>query len=91
MGFASDWLEKRTVFPEFIKEAPHANTGIIVVVPAYNEPGIEVMLDSLLLCDKPACEVEVIVVVSAPADASAESKTNNIVCLKNIEGWKKRN
>jgi hypothetical protein len=91
MGFASDWLEKRAVFPEFITEAPHANTGIIVVVPAYNEPGIAVMLDSLLLCDKPACEVEVIIVVNAPSDAGSESLSNNEDCLKNIVSWKKHN
>ena len=91
MGFASDWLEKRAVFPEFINEAPHANTGIIVIVPAYNEPGIAVMLDSLLFCDKPACEVEVIIVVNAPSDANADSIRNNEDCIKNIEGWKKRN
>ncbi len=91
MGFASDWLEKRAVFPEFINEAPHANTGIIVIVPAYNELGIEVMLDSLLLCDKPQCEVDVIIVVNAPSDACAEIISNNEDCVKNIEGWKKRN
>ena len=40
MGFASTYLEKRTLFPEIIKEAPDKQTGIIVVVPACNEPGI---------------------------------------------------
>ena len=40
MGFASTWLEERALFPELINEAPDKQTGIIVVVPAYNEPGI---------------------------------------------------
>ena len=40
MGFASAYLESRALFPEIIDEAPDKNTGIIVVVPAYNEPGI---------------------------------------------------
>ena len=40
MGFASAYLEERALFPELIKEAPDKNTGIIVVVPAYDEPGI---------------------------------------------------
>ena len=39
MGFASAYLEERALFPEIIKEAPDKHTGIIVVVPAYNEPG----------------------------------------------------
>ena len=47
MGFASAYLEKRAFFPEIIKEAPDNETGIIVVVPAYNEPGLARLLDSL--------------------------------------------
>ena len=65
------------------------NTGIIVVVPAYNEPGIAKLLNSLASCDEPDCKVEVIVVVNAPANASAESIRNNEECIRNIESWKK--
>ena len=50
MGFASSWLKERALFPELIKEAPSANTGIIVVVPSYDEPEITDLLDSLDLC-----------------------------------------
>ena len=49
------------------------NTGIIVVVPAYNEPEYDKLLDSLASCYEPDCKVEVIIVVNAPADASPES------------------
>ena len=73
MGFASAWLKERALFPELIKEAPAENTGIIVVVPAYDEPDITDLLDSLALCQEPDCKVEVIIIVNAPADASAES------------------
>ena len=50
MGFASTYLEERALFPEKIKEAPDRETGIIIVVPAYNEPGINKLLDSLVQC-----------------------------------------
>ena len=40
MGFASTWLEERALFPEIIQEPTDKQTGIIVVVPSYNEPGI---------------------------------------------------
>ena len=40
MGFASAYLEERALFPEIINEAPDKQTGIIVVVPSYDEPGI---------------------------------------------------
>ena len=77
MGFASTYLEERALFPEIIKEAPDKKTGIIVVVPAYNEPGINKLLDSLAVCREPECKVEVIIVVNAPADAADESIENN--------------
>ena len=91
MGFASTYLEERTLFPEKIKEAPDRETGIIIVVPAYDEPGITELLDSLVQCQVPECKVEVIVVINAPENATAESIQNNINTLINIEGWKKEN
>ena len=85
MGFASAYLEERALFPELIKEAPDKQTGIIVVVPAYNEPDITSLLDSLALCTEPECGVEVIVVVNAPADAVQSISENNELTIKNIE------
>jgi hypothetical protein len=91
MGFASAYLEKSAIFPEIINEVPDRQTGIIVVVPAYNESGIVNLLNSLSLCSEPQCKVEVIIVVNAPPDASEESLQNNISTLKEIEIWKKAN
>jgi hypothetical protein len=91
MGFASTYLEHRALFPEIIKEAPDDNTGIIVIIPAYNEPDICRLLNSLALCNEPECKVEVIVVVNAPENVSQESIENNRLTLTNIESWKKRN
>jgi glycosyltransferase involved in cell wall biosynthesis len=89
MGFASNWLEERELFPLLINEAPDKHTGIIVVVPAYNEPDILRLLDSLLLCEKPDCKVEVIIVVNAPENASDECLRNNRLTISKIESWKK--
>ncbi len=89
MGFASAWLEERALFPELIKEAPSENTGVIVVVPSYDEPGITDLLDSLALCQEPECKVEVIIIVNAPSDASRESLKNNQESIRNTEIWKK--
>jgi hypothetical protein len=91
MGFASAYLEERTLFPEKINEAPDRETGIIIVVPAYDEPGITELLDSLEQCQVPECKVEVIVVINAPENASPESMENNKKTLVNIEGWKIEN
>jgi len=91
MGFASAYLEERALFPQIINEAPDNNTGIIVVVPAYNEPGIVRLLDSLLECQAPRCGVEVIIVINAPADATSEIKANNLIAFNSIQSWKNKN
>jgi hypothetical protein len=91
MGFASTYLETRALFPQKIEEAIDCETGIIVVVPAYNEPGINKLLDSLAKCREPECKVEVIIVINAPDDAEGESLENNRITFNNIESWKKEN
>lgn len=91
MGFGSVYLEERALFPEQIDEAVDSETGIIVVVPAYNEPGIHTLLDSLAQCGVPECKTEVIVVINAPDNATEESLENNRITLNNIESWKRQN
>jgi hypothetical protein len=91
MGFASEWLEKRAVYPKLINENPDINTGIIIVIPAYNEVGISFTLDSLFDCKRPSCNTEVIIVINAPSDAPAEHIANNKKSVKNIENWKNLN
>ena len=88
MGFASDYLEKRALFPELIKEAPSEDTSIIVVVPSFDEPEITYLLDSLNLCAKPACSVEVLIIVNAPEGAEENSLLNNRESIDKIELWK---
>jgi glycosyltransferase involved in cell wall biosynthesis len=91
MGFASAYLEQRALFPEQIGEAVDSKTGIIIVVPAYNEPGINILLESLAHCEVPECKTEVIVVINAPDNATRESLENNRITLNNIESWKRQN
>ncbi len=91
MSFASDYIDRRTLFPPLIKEAPDINTGIIIVIPSYGEENVVRLLDSLALTSRPDCEAEVIVVVNAPADASSQSLENNRKTLSDIESWNRQN
>ena len=91
MGFASAWLDKRTLFPRLIGTKPDKNTGIIIVVPAYNEPVITSLLNSLSRCESPECKSEVVVVVNAPPDADNEALRINEKCINDIELWKDQN
>ena len=91
MSFASDYIERRTLFPPLIHEAPDINTGIITIIPSYGEENIVRLLDSLALTSRPECETEVIVVVNAPDNASSESLENNRKTLSDIDSWKLQN
>jgi hypothetical protein len=89
MGFASAYLNDRTIFPVLINEAPDTKTGIITVVPAYNEPAVITLLDSLYMCTEPPCKVEVIIIVNAPSDADAGKIAVNRETITRIEQWKR--
>ncbi len=91
MGFAADWLNRRALFPEFIKEPPDDQTGIMVVIPAFDEPSVSPLLDSVNSCSVPDCKAEVIIVINAPENASVDSLRNNTQCFKSILDWKKTN
>ncbi len=88
MGFATKWLNQRALFPEIIQETPDNQTGIIVIVPAFNEPDITPLLNSLKSCTEPDCKAEVIIIVNAPGNASGESIRNNKKCIQNTESWR---
>ncbi len=91
MAFATAWLKKRALFPQLFSEDPDSRTGIIVVVPAFDEPGIALLLDSLASCYEPPCRVELIIIVNANSTATGKSLENNAVCIDNILKWKKKN
>ncbi|MCU0455931.1 MAG: hypothetical protein MUE74_06480, partial [Bacteroidales bacterium] len=91
MAFAEQWLENRALFPPIVPEPPDPDTGIVIVVPAFNEPAITTLLDSLAACEEPDCGVELIIIINAPRDAGEESLENNKICLQAIEAWKQDN
>jgi hypothetical protein len=91
MGFASAYLETRAIFPELIKEAPDKQTGIIVVVPACNESGLNSLLNSLASCSEPDCKVEVLVFVNAPPKADIETLHNNRNTIAGLHRWRIEN
>lgn len=90
MSFASAYIEKRCLFPQFINEVPGGSTGIITVIPSYGEPDITCLLNSLVTAASPECGVEVIVVVNAPLNASSESLERNRKTIADIESWKRQ-
>ena len=84
-------LPGNRLFPDLIREEPSVNTGIITVVPAFNEPGITNMLNSLASCTPPSSGVEVIIVINAPPGASREALAGNALTRELAEKWKSEN
>ena len=91
MGFASSYLANKTLVNKLFADIPENNTGIIIIIPAFDEPGIIFTLDSLLKCKKPPCSVEVIILVNAPHNAGVlQIEQNNITCNE-LAAWKQEN
>lgn len=77
MGFADNYLSKRTYKSYEIKEPPTGLLSYVVIVPAFCEPEIGKTIASLVQCAKPNGYVEVIVLINYPANASPEIKAQN--------------
>lgn len=91
MTFATAWLEKNALFPEIIRERPDNQTGIIIVIPALDEPGITTLLDSLGKCTEPDCKVEVLIIINARLDSDPAIIQSNTESINRIKGWEKQN
>lgn len=85
------YLERYAISKTYIEQPPPENLGMAVVIPAYKEPGILSTLLSLLRCEKPACAIEVIVVLNfADSDDSAIKKRTYEQRLE-LEEWARKN
>lgn len=91
MGFASAYLKENSLFPELIEEEPDSNTGIIAVIPSFNEPCITRLLDSLVLCKEPSCRTEIIIIINAPADSGKEIVAANNETALQVGAWLNNN
>ncbi|MEM9822942.1 MAG: hypothetical protein AAF985_17815 [Bacteroidota bacterium] len=58
------YLEKSALYPAQIIGLPHPDLGMVVVIPAYDEPALLKSLEAISNCQLPKCAVEVIVVIN---------------------------
>ncbi|MDX9929323.1 MAG: hypothetical protein RBS37_05660 [Bacteroidales bacterium] len=89
MDLAARYLQKGALYPEFIEESPAPGTGIIIVIPAFNEPEIAVCLSSLARCNPPPVPAEVIIVVNSPASSGLSGIEANAITLMAIHEWRR--
>jgi len=83
----SRYLERYAYQGPQIEDHPHPDTGMIIAIPAFNEPDSTSVLHSLKACVCPACHVEVIVVINHPENASEEIIRQSRGALEEITRW----
>ena len=91
MGFACSYLANRTLSDQLFADIPANDTGLIIIIPAFDEPGIIFTLNSLLKCKNPPCPVEVIILVNAPVSAGISQIEQNNISISELVSWKKDN
>lgn len=70
-----------------ISHLPEEDVGIIVVIPACNEPDINNAISALYNCKRPECSVEVIIIVNASENAPREIKEQNLKTYQDCLAW----
>ncbi len=90
MGFASSYLSKHSLFPDFIDAEPIRGTSLIVVIPCFNEPDVLTSVESLFVADRPSFPVEVIIVVNSPENSTQDVILQNRNTVAQIMSWSKK-
>jgi len=88
MHFASRYLEKHSLYDNYILQEPHGDLQYIVVIPCYDEEGIVRTLQSLWEAYRPRHAVEVVVVVNASENDPPELIERNSKTREELVGWK---
>ena len=88
--FASKYLLKQNK-KALIQESPNPETGIIVVIPCFNEPHILQTLQSLLFCELPSRNTEIIILINHSEISSETIKHSGYQTKLEIENWIKEN
>ncbi|MEM6633509.1 MAG: glycosyltransferase [Bacteroidota bacterium] len=81
------YLEKHRYSPRYIFNPPRADLGMVLTIPCHNEPDVVKTLDSLEICQKPPCEVEVLVIVNASEDHPQAILQQNDHSIRQISHW----
>ena len=64
---------------------------MIIVIPAYAEPGITTVLDSLNQCSSPGCKVEVIIHINSPTGAMHPFNHATTLSVAKTNDWINKN
>jgi hypothetical protein len=83
------YLNRYAFREKIIQDEVSPHVGIVLVIPCHNEPDLVNSLQSIYNCDKPICEVEVVVVINASERAEEAVLTQNAKSFKEATEWSK--
>ncbi|MDG2123013.1 MAG: glycosyltransferase [Verrucomicrobiales bacterium] len=81
------YLRERALYPPLIPSPPADDLGIVVVIPAKDEPDLLTSLACLLACDPPTRPAEVIVVVNTSETDAPETVAQNTSQAQQATRW----
>ncbi len=87
----NQYLQTKTIFTKQIDNKPSLNLGLIVVIPAYDEPFLLLSLMSLKKSDLPICDIEVIVIINDSEKTDADIKKRNFETYHQAHAWALKN
>lgn len=85
------YLQQKTLYPPLIHRRISKNLGIIVVIPAYNEPQLLRSLMALKRCQLHHYDVEVIVVINDAIKDTSDIKNTNQQVFEQAQKWSEKN
>ena len=85
------YLRDKALYPPFIHTKASPLLGIVVVIPCHDEDFLLLSLMSLHKCDRPPCDVEVIVVVNEGEAASEAVLRKNRETVERASQWAQEN
>ena len=83
----SRYIRQNIKYPILIEDVPAPDLGIIIVIPCHNEPDVVSAVKSIYHSDRPACSVEIIVVINGSDEEGwgrTSSKDRNGRCCSSV-------
>lgn len=81
------YLRERTLFGPLIAHPPSQDLGLVVVIPAKDEPDLIASLSSLAACDETSSDVEVIVVMNSGENEDPTVVQGNARLEREAKEW----
>ena len=90
MNFAGHYLPNHALYSSFISATPNEDLFLQIVIPCFNEPYLIKTLESIWICDRPNCSVEIIVVINASINNGIIELEQNRKSEIEFNEWKKK-